>query len=102
MKTDGNEEDFMSAWIARRKAIGVRAAALTLATALPFGFASALDTSLQTDFWDTSGYVNAEPNVAVSHANAADFVSFSSNEKQSVPLDKRFSSCKTVLVIIIR
>jgi hypothetical protein len=85
----------------RIKLAGARISALTLSMLLPLGSVFALDTSLQTDFWDTSGYKNATPSLAVSETNADDFLSFSFNEKASAAFAGKFSSFRPGFVFII-
>lgn len=91
----------MSAMKAKGHLVGVLIAMLMFMMVFPFGFVFALDTSLQTDYWDTTRYANSTPNVVVSDANAAEFISFSFNEKESAALPGIFLSFGHGLLIII-
>ena len=81
----------------------LRIAPLALCVSLgAVGAAFALDP-VQNDFWDTTGYVNATPNVAESNAVASEFVSFIFNMKEAAPMESRFMSTKPLgFTLVVR
>ena len=84
----------------KRSAVKPLRFAALAAGALAVGAAFALDP-VQNDFWDTTDYVNASPNVAESNANASEFVSFIFNMKESAPMESKFMSTKPLGFILI-